>query len=57
MLEIQPLMQVSSKPFSFETDADIQQSSRKDCRDAYFPMCGHLQAPDFDNGEEQYREV
>ena len=58
MLEMQPLPSVSSpSPFLFLHAPDIQQSSRKDRRDANLPLCSHLQAPDFNNGQEQYCKV
>lgn len=37
--------------------ADLQQSRRKDRRDAYFPSRRHMQAPDFHDRQEQYCEV
>ena len=52
MLEMQPLIKVSPEPFHLIGAADIQKTSRKDCRDAYLPLCGHLQAPDFNYGKE-----
>ena len=58
MLEMQPLLNVSSPSLSFYLHApDIQQSSRKDRRDANFPLCSHLQAPDLNNGQEKYCKV
>ena len=52
MLDMQPLLSVSCCPCSLVDVAGIQQSRRKDRRDAYLPLRGHVQAPDFDNGEE-----
>ena len=58
MLEMQPLLDVSSPSLFLRLRApDIQQSSRKDRRDANLPLCSHLQAPDFNNGQEQYCKV
>ena len=50
MLEMQPLVDLSL--FSLTKVANIQQSSCKNRRDAYLPLCGHMQAPDFDDGKE-----
>ena len=51
MLEMQPLLNVSSPCLLLRLHApDIQQSSRKDRRDANLPLCSHLQAPDFNDG-------
>ncbi len=36
---------------------DVQESGGENGGDAYLPSCGHLQAPDFDDGEEQYSKV
>ena len=54
MLEMQPLMQCTLALWSLFSVgvADVQQSSRKDRRDAYLLLRGHLQAPDFDDGKE-----
>ena len=58
MLDMQPLLNVSSPSLFLRLHTpDIQQSSRKDRRDANLPLCSHLQAPDFNNGQEQYRKV
>ena len=58
MLEMQPLLSVSSPSLLLCLHApDIQQTSCKDRRDANLPLCSHLQAPDFNDGQEQYRKV
>ena len=58
MLEMQPLLNVSSPSRFHRLHAlDIQQSSRKDRRYANLPLCSHLQAPDFNNGQQKYCKV
>lgn len=52
MLEMQPLMRVSFWRSEFASTAVIQESGCEHGRDAYFPSGGHVQAPDFDDGQE-----
>ena len=55
MLEMQPLVDISywGLLFFLSSVVNVQESCCEDGRDTNLPLCGHLQAPDFDNGKQE----